>query len=184
MLAQRKELKRLEKDFEKGLREAEDDQREKGEEEKARAVVDFEKTMMGLEDRGRNSKQNDDRGATDTREGSGVKRKRELDEDQMLKNALEERAKARRAIDEEKVRLPVPLTSSRLTWMLTGRRGQATLLLGPLPHPFNQERPLNLCSTKIEPPLPSLLASKQAPTLSEIAHHHQLQIPKTNSHAF
>ena len=36
-------------------------------------------------------------------EGRGVKRKFELDEEEMLKNAQEERVKARRALDEEKV---------------------------------------------------------------------------------
>ena len=38
-------------------------------------------------------------------EGRGVKRKFELDEEEMLKNAKEERGKARKAIDEEKVGL-------------------------------------------------------------------------------
>ncbi len=36
-------------------------------------------------------------------EGRGVKRKFELDEDEMLKSAKEERAKARKALDDEKV---------------------------------------------------------------------------------
>ena len=38
------------------------------------------------------------------KEGRGVKRKFELDEEEMLKNAQEERAKARTALDQEKVR--------------------------------------------------------------------------------
>ncbi len=38
-------------------------------------------------------------------EGRGTKRKFELDEEQMLQNSKDERAKARKAIDEEKVRL-------------------------------------------------------------------------------
>ena len=38
------------------------------------------------------------------KEGKGVKRKFELDEEEMLKNAKEERAKARKVLDEEKVR--------------------------------------------------------------------------------
>ena len=105
LLAQRKEIKRLEREIEKGLKEAEDDERERGEEEEARAVLDFEKTMIGLEDRGRKGSRNGSKEGTDSGEGNGVKRKRGLDEDEMIKNARNERAKARKAIDEEKVRL-------------------------------------------------------------------------------
>ena len=46
------------------------------------------------------------------KEGRGVKRKFELDEDEMLKNAKEERAKARKALDEEKVYI--------LLWYMNG----------------------------------------------------------------
>ncbi|KAL9102409.1 MAG: hypothetical protein Q9163_002430, partial [Psora crenata] len=85
-----------------GIREAEDEKKERGDEEKARQVSDFEKTMIGLEDKGRKPSHQGNKEATDPREGSGVKRKREMDEDEMLKIAREERAKARKAIDEEK----------------------------------------------------------------------------------
>ena len=44
--------------------------------------------------------------ADGTREVRGVKRKFELDEEEMLKNAKEERARARRSIDEEKACSP------------------------------------------------------------------------------
>ena len=40
-----------------------------------------------------------------TNEGRGVKRKFELDEEEMLANAKDERAKARKALDDEKVQL-------------------------------------------------------------------------------
>ena len=105
LLSQRKEIKRLEKEFEKGLRETVDEDRERDEEEKARAVDDFEKTMMGLEDKGKGTSNGPPRG-TEAREARGVKRKHGIDEEEMLKNAREERAKARKAIDDEKAAEP------------------------------------------------------------------------------
>ena len=107
LLAQGKEIKRLKKEDERRQKESEQAELERGAEEKERAVEQFERTMMGLEgaakrkgeDRG--SARNDNGGTEN--EGRGVKRKFELDEDEMLKNAKEERAKARKALDEEKV---------------------------------------------------------------------------------
>ena len=80
-------------------------------EEKQRAIVDFEKTMMGLE--GGAKKNGEDKrigignGAElEQTEGKGIKRKFELDEDEMLRNAKEERLKARKALDDEKAAKP------------------------------------------------------------------------------
>ena len=67
--------------------------------------------MMGLEDQGRKSTQNGATEMTDSRDESGIKRKRGIDEDDMLNNAREERVKARKAIDEEKVKT-YPTTNS------------------------------------------------------------------------
>ncbi|KAL9592847.1 MAG: hypothetical protein Q9179_006317, partial [Wetmoreana sp. 5 TL-2023] len=102
LLAQRKEIKRLEKEDERRRTEAEDEERGKAEEERERSISEFEKTMMGLEGAGGKSNGTT---ATDDRkegEGRGVKRKFELDAKELLKNAQDERAKARRAIEEEK----------------------------------------------------------------------------------
>ena len=118
LIAQRKEIKRLEKDYERRKKEEEEVEREKGEEEKGRAVEEFERVMMGLA----NGSQKPANGTITakevlevTKEGRGVKRKFELDEEEMLKNAQEERAKARTALDQEKVRFSCRYLFSRNT---------------------------------------------------------------------
>ena len=106
LLSQRKEIKRLEKEFEKGLRETVEEDKERDAEERARAIDEFEKTMMGLEEKSvRTAADGLDEDA-DATQGRGVKRKRGLDEEEMLKNAREEKAKARKAIDDEKAAEP------------------------------------------------------------------------------
>ena len=60
--------------------------------------------MMGLEGGERKNGKSGASEGVERNEGRSVKRKFELDEDEMLKNAKEERAKARRVLDEEKVR--------------------------------------------------------------------------------
>ena len=89
----------------------------RGAEEKERAIAQFEKTMMGLEGgekKSGKSSASEEGERTDTR---AVKRKFELDEDEILKNAQEERAKARKVLDEEKVRTNVThlIIQGRLT---------------------------------------------------------------------
>ena len=104
LLAQGKEIKRLKKEDEQRQRELKEAELERGAEEKERAIQQFERTMMGLE--GGTKKAVNGVGTIDDdkrQEGRGVKRKFELDEDEMLKNAKEERAKARQALDDEKV---------------------------------------------------------------------------------
>lgn len=106
LLAQRKEIKRLEKEDEKRRKEEVAGERERGEEEKGRAVVEFERVMMGMEGgvkKSGNGVQAAKEDESRSKEGRGIKRKFELDEDEMLKNAKAERAKAREALDEEKV---------------------------------------------------------------------------------
>ncbi|KAL8687898.1 MAG: hypothetical protein Q9218_006055 [Villophora microphyllina] len=106
LLAQRKEVQRLEKEDERKRREDAEQNREKAEEERERSVREFEKTMMGLEGTARKPNGNnagDDRRETEAR---GAKRKFELDSEEILKNANDERAKARKAIDDEKAAKP------------------------------------------------------------------------------
>ena len=106
LLAQRKEIKRLEKEDERRRKEEEEVERERTEEEKGRAILEFEKVMMGMEG---GAKKNANRSGAGKEEEAvqngerGTKRKFELDEEEMLKNSREERAKARKAMDEEKV---------------------------------------------------------------------------------
>lgn len=106
LLAQRKEIKRLEK--EDGRRKAEEDEagRVRDEEEREGVVRGFEQVAMGMEASGRET-------VADKRDGTradepggsvgGVKRKFSLDEEGMLRNAKEDRAKVRRKMDAEKV---------------------------------------------------------------------------------
>ena len=138
LLAQRKEIKRLEKEDERRRREEDENERERGEEEKGTAVKDFERVMMGLEG-GAKKKINGGSVAKDekaVKEGRGVKRKFELDEDELLRNAKEERAKARKALDEEKVLHLLSVKYRYRTLLLnkipqSGLRTNAALLLGP-----------------------------------------------------
>ncbi|KAL9607838.1 MAG: hypothetical protein Q9167_007286 [Letrouitia subvulpina] len=103
LLAQRKEIKRLEKEEERRRKEEEDEAWERGEEEKERSIQEFEKTMMGLEGRanGRGSESD-----FKYNSGRGAKRKFELDEEEITRVAKDERAKARKALDEEKSKKP------------------------------------------------------------------------------
>ncbi|KAL8687478.1 MAG: hypothetical protein Q9224_005141 [Gallowayella concinna] len=102
LLAQRKELVRLENEDGRRRREAEENEGTRAEEERERSVREFERTMMGLEGKpvrkGSTSLKEAERRDPEAR---GVKRKFELDEEQMLQNAKDERAKARKAIDDE-----------------------------------------------------------------------------------
>ena len=94
----------MKKEDERRQRETEEEKLERGAEEKEKAIAQFEKTMMGLEGGDKKNGKSNASEESARKEGKGVKRKFELDEDEMLKNAKEERAKARKVLDEEKVR--------------------------------------------------------------------------------
>ena len=105
----------MEKEEERRRKEEEESERERGDEERGRAVEDFERVMMGMEGgRKKNGNAGGPQVETAQNEGRGTKRKFELDEEEMLKNAKEERVKARKALDEEKV-LPFPPIFTRLS---------------------------------------------------------------------
>lgn len=112
ILSQKKEIKRLEKVREKEQEEAEEDLNRSEHEARARAVQEFERVQMGLEAKvgsasGRKIVGREDGKIfveEDVLDGKrGEKRKFELDEDELLRIAREERTKARKAIDDEKV---------------------------------------------------------------------------------
>ncbi|TAQ88253.1 hypothetical protein B7494_g3423 [Chlorociboria aeruginascens] len=116
ILSQKKEIKRLEKVKEKEERERDEDRDRDEDEARERAVREFEKVQMGLESKlsagvggrivvreeGKIIVEEDI--TTTSAEGipRGSKRKFELDEEELLQIAREERTKARKAIDEEK----------------------------------------------------------------------------------
>ncbi|KAL8907825.1 MAG: hypothetical protein Q9171_005694 [Xanthocarpia ochracea] len=106
LLAQRKEIQRLEKENERRARENEERERGRAEEEQERSVREFEATMMGMEASTHTKRKTataaaDDEDDRRESESRGTKRKFELDEDQILQNTKDERAKARKAIDDE-----------------------------------------------------------------------------------
>lgn len=97
----------MEKEDARRRNEEAEGQIERAEEEKERAIVEFEKVMMGLEGGAKKPAPAlaSSEGELSQKGERVVKRKFELDEDEMLENAKAERAKARKVLDEEKVSL-------------------------------------------------------------------------------
>ena len=108
LLAQRKELKRADKLRREAEEEAAKNRAADDEEEQRRAIRDFELTQVGLEAAGRKQPSSSDAKPNvhtdETTQHNGLKRKFALDEDEVSRIAKEDRAKARKAIDDEKVR--------------------------------------------------------------------------------
>ncbi|KUI64688.1 hypothetical protein VM1G_00233 [Cytospora mali] len=106
ILAQKKEIKRMEKVREHEEREAAEQRKRQEEEAQARAVKEFEMTQAGFDvARGRAGEAPDGRGAAAAGSDDakrGEKRKFALDEDEVTRNAEDDRAKARRAIEDER----------------------------------------------------------------------------------
>jgi nitric oxide synthase-interacting protein len=102
LLAQRKEIARLEKEWERRRVEEEEGEQMEDERERERAVVEFERVQMGLENKAGKKRKID--AGEDTREdGREAKRKFELSEE-VERAAKEERKKMREELDAEKVR--------------------------------------------------------------------------------
>lgn len=127
ILAQKKEIKRNEKAREQEDKEALEEQARADAEAEARAIREFELTQAGLSLKpaaradGKKSSTSTStpmekpppeatpselNGTPDPTAKTGEKRKFALDEDELARIASEERAKARKAIDSEKVRPP------------------------------------------------------------------------------
>ncbi|KAL7626580.1 hypothetical protein AAE478_003352 [Parahypoxylon ruwenzoriense] len=135
ILAQKKEIKRLERVREQEEREAGETRKHQEDEARERAVREFEMTQIGLEAKAKNrnggnddndnnnkNNNNHNHGNSATRLGSSTsaaetpngsekqerrgKRKFEMDEEELARIAREDRAKARRAIDEENASKP------------------------------------------------------------------------------
>lgn len=124
ILAQKKEIRRAGRAREHEAREAADLRARQDEEAQARAVREFEMVQAGFDvpgagggggggagagagagvGEGRESLELV-RGAADSEAKTGEKRKFSLDEDEVVRHAENDRAKARKAIDDEKVRL-------------------------------------------------------------------------------
>ena len=150
LLAQRKEIKRLEKEAERKKLEEVDEESRADEEAKNRAVEEFERVQMGLEvmvGKGRkvvgreNGKILVEEEGEGTEEVRGKKRKFELDEDELLRIAKAERGKARKALEDEKVihcRFWVEDEVALIIDIALDRSFKitATFILGSLPNTF------------------------------------------------
>ncbi|KAG5297829.1 RING finger domain-containing protein [Histoplasma ohiense] len=108
LLAQRKEIKRLEKERELAERDREEGEGRLAEEARERELREFELVSMGLEERKRRLDIDKDRGGEDGSPNGEAARKRrkgfELDEKTMRNIAQEEREKIRKEIERERVR--------------------------------------------------------------------------------
>ena len=119
ILSQKKEIQRSEKTREKEGKEAEIDRDREEDEAKDRAVREFERSQMGLAAKTGGLSAN--KTIVGREDGKilveedvvggkrGEKRKFELDEDELLRIAREDRTRARRAIDDEKVCNSIPM---------------------------------------------------------------------------
>jgi nitric oxide synthase-interacting protein len=112
LLAQRKEMKRLEKLLERQKVEEDDQDVRDDEQARLRAIEEFEAVQAGLEVKigsgsrviGRQNgkivvEQEQD---TNSSEGKGTKRKFEIDEEELKRIASDDRTKAKRTLDEER----------------------------------------------------------------------------------
>ncbi|KAH7063839.1 zinc finger-containing protein [Paraphoma chrysanthemicola] len=111
LLAQRKEIKRLERVHERQKIDEDDERLRDDEAARLRAVEEFEAVQAGLEAKiGTGSKvigrqngkivvEQDDSKASD---GRGTKRKFEIDEEELKRIASEDRSKAKRTLEEER----------------------------------------------------------------------------------
>ncbi|KAI0393640.1 ENOS interacting protein [Xylariaceae sp. FL0594] len=114
ILAQKKEIKRLEKLKEQEGREAQERQAQLDAEAHERAIREFEMTQNGLDVRSRSSsakpiRDEKETGHHDTNPSESDKtrkRKFEMDDEELKRIAADDRAKARKAIDDERAARP------------------------------------------------------------------------------
>ena len=105
-------------------------------------------------------------------EGRGVKRKFELDEEEMLRNAKEERGRARKAIDEEKVGFCWVSLSIILNTQ-PGGQTNPPLLLGPLSDTLNKWQSIGECFEPITC-MPCVFGKNHTPSLPKDSRSHHI----------
>jgi nitric oxide synthase-interacting protein len=107
LLSQRQEIKRFEKELEREKKDDEESDVLEDQKVRERAVREFELVQMGLD-----VSKSGDMGNIITRDNGkviqekGEKRKFEIDEDDLLRIAKNDREKAKKALTEEKVHHP------------------------------------------------------------------------------
>jgi nitric oxide synthase-interacting protein len=99
LMAQRSEIKRLEREWERRRKEDLEDEARGDDEVRERAVRDFERVQAGLGTGGGRTAQHT---SIEETVKVGVKRKFELDEVELMRIAKEERNKVRKEMDDEK----------------------------------------------------------------------------------
>ena len=104
LLAQRKEIKRLEKEREIAQAERQENEEQLAREARERELREFEMVSAGLDERKRKREEENEEANT-TPGNSSRKRKKdfELDEEEMRRIAEAERSKIRKKIEDEKV---------------------------------------------------------------------------------
>ena len=137
ILAQKKEIKRLEKARDQDERDAREEQARKDAEAQERAIREFELTQAGLEIRSQHkaatpaATRREGNGSPEPAEASsakkGGKRKFSFDGDEVARIATEERAKARKAIEDEKVRHALSLPSPSQCFLHRDQAAKPTL---------------------------------------------------------
>lgn len=108
ILAQKKEIKRLEKAREQEEREAVEMKGRQDDEAQARAVKEFELLQAGFDVGSGRAREASRESRNPEEVKRGEKRKFALDEDEVARHAEDDRAKARKAIEAEKVNLDAP----------------------------------------------------------------------------
>lgn len=103
ILAQKKEIKRLDKAREQEEREAVEMKGRQDEEAQARAVKEFELLQAGFNVGSGRARDVSTESRNVEEVKRGEKRKFALDEDEVARHAADDRAKARKAIEDEKV---------------------------------------------------------------------------------
>ncbi|KAI9815178.1 MAG: hypothetical protein M1826_002092 [Phylliscum demangeonii] len=163
LLAQRKEIKRLEKEGERQRADQVEDGRREDDEAKMRAVEEFERVQMGLERptgaaaaaaaaKGMAAGSSDETKTADELEEpprKEKKRKFELDEDELLRIAKEERNRAKKALHEEKAEASRSHLPSFWVPSLTPSSNTSTALHGVAHQPKRQ--PVCPASAKDQP---------------------------------
>lgn len=158
ILAQKKELKRADRARRNAENEAAQKTALEEEEDRARAIRDFEMTQAGLTVASKESKKSKPTSteptgdiprnvsqpignelvvATKDKDAVGVKRKFTLDEDEVDRNARQDKAKARKAIEDEKVCIYTLLLARIIFFVnvhVTGREALTPVFLDSLSH--------------------------------------------------
>lgn len=108
ILAQKKEIKRLDKVREQEVRDKEEEEQRRDAEAKEREISEFEKTMSGVGSSAAaaSSKSPNDAPTLENGAARPGKRKFEMDDEEMQRIAAQQRAKARQALDDEKAAKP------------------------------------------------------------------------------